>query len=951
MRQRHRLSILLASILAVCGVLLLFFRGEPGTSGIEPHGATGAQPMDAVNAASARARIPATPPLESTVSPSDGFFVVRVVTPAGPVSEARVRAWLRVSVDGAESNPWRLASEGVTGDDGTLRLPAGPGDYLLSAHATGHAPARREATRPVGVAETKVELALSTGVSLRGRIVAEGRNEPVPMADVTLRPYPSAAIAWAEPASLPEESSFATSDERGHFQFANLSPGRYALTAEAPGFSPRTVRFLQVPTLAELVVGLWGAGTLEGFVVDAKGQPVAGAEVLASGGPAPVQATTSEGGGFAFEVQAGTWVLTARHGDSVGRIPGALSVAPSETLRGLTVALGAASGLEGRVFATDGAPVREATLVASPSLAKGELGRATSGGEGAYRMALPPGDYDIRVEAPGFASTHVTAIVVPSGAFAPLDVKLVPATAEVEGTVTNASGQPVAHAEVRAGQREGLARSTRADEQGVYLLTGLAPGPTSVRARREGAQGWATRLETLKSGTRARVDLTLAESGIVQGRVTLASGEPVPEPAVVRAMLRGGTGGGTNMSWTETDAEGLYRLELPAGVYQLTAVLPRARFIYFHQDDPAVTVPEGGSIQQDLVLLEERGITGTVRESSNAPSPFAAVAAVQGGDFPITVRVLADEDGSFAIPARPSGAPPLAELVAYNSGRVARVANVGEGQGPVELRLQAAAHLRGRVVARTGTPPDGFTLTLTEVGGEELPWAGAAPTTRQFPGSTFDLRDAPGQPLKLSVSTLDGRSGEAVVTLSPGGSADVEIPLTQGASSLLGRAVWSRDGGPASGVAVFLDRTVTSSPDTVTGPDGRFRLEAVRPGAHTVRLMPPEGRVETRGVRVAEVEATDLGDIPVSPRRATPGTLGAGYSEDRGHVSFAWLTPEGPAARAGIIVGDRLLAVDGVVVRNRQEAEQRSHGAPGSPVTLRLVRGGGEQELHAIRAD
>ncbi|AGC45245.1 PDZ domain-containing protein [Myxococcus stipitatus DSM 14675] len=951
MRQRQRFFILPALLLAVCAVLLLWFRGAPDTSDTEPQGVTGAQPLATASAPSARAPAPATPPLESTLSPADGFFVVRVVTSAGPVSGARVRAWLRGSAGGSEANPWRLASEGVSGEDGTLRLLAGPGDYLLSAHAPGHAPARREATRPVGVAETAVELSLSTGVSLQGRVVAEGRNEPVPLADITLRPYPGTAIAWAEPVSLPEESAVATSDERGRFQLSNLAPGRYALTAEAPGFSPRTLRFLQVPTSAELVVGLWGAGTLEGFVVGAQGQPVAGAEVLASGGPAPVRATTSEGGGFAIEVQAGTWVVTARQGASVGRIPGSLSVAPGETLRGLTVTLGAASGLEGRVLASDGTPVREATLVASPSGATGELGRATCGPEGAYRLELPPGDYDVRAQAPGFAPTRVSAIVVPSGAFAPLDVKLEATTAEVEGTVTNASGQPVAHAEVRAGPREGFSRSTRTDEQGGYLLTGLAPGPTSVRARRDGAQGWASRVETLKSGTRARVDLTLAESGIVQGRVTLASGEPVPEPAVVRAMPRGGAGGGANMAWTETDAEGLYRLELPAGVYQLTAVLPRARFIYFHQDDPAVTVPEGSSVHQDLVLLEERGITGTVRESSGAPSPFAAVAAVQGGDFPITVRVLADEDGSFAIPARPPGAPPLAALVAHNSGRVARVANVGEGKGPVELRLQAAARVSGRVVARTGAPPDGFTLTLTEVDGEELPWAGTAPTTRQFPGSTFELRDAPGQPLKLSVRTQDGRTGEAVVSLAPGGGADVEIPLTQGDSSLSGRAVWSREGGPASGVSVFLDRPVTSRPDAVTGPDGRFRLEAVRPGAHTVRLMPPEGRVETRGVKVAEVEATDLGDIPVSPRRATPGTLGAGYSEDRGYVSFAWLTPEGPAARAGIAVGDRLLAVDGVVVRNRLEAEQRSHGAPGSPVRLRLVRGGGEQELHAIRAD
>ena len=99
-----------------------------------------------------------------------------------------------------------------------------------------------------------------------------------------------------------------------------------------------------------------------------------------------------------------------------------------------------------------------------------------------------------------------------------------------------------------------------------------------------------------------------------------------------------------------------------------------------------------------------------------------------------------------------------------------------EGQGPQSLRLQPAATLRGRVVSAGGTPPDGFVLELHEPDGEELPWAGASPTARRFPGDTFFLPDAPGQRLQLSVRTADGRTGEAQVTLTPGGSAEVEVP-------------------------------------------------------------------------------------------------------------------------------------------------------------------------------
>lgn len=86
-------------------------------------------------------------------------------------------------------------------------------------------------------------------------------------------------------------------------------------------------------------------------------------------------------------------------------------------------------------------------------------------------------------------------------------------------------------------------------------------------------------------------------------------------------------------------------------------------------------------------------------------------------------------------------------------------------------------------------------------------------------------------------------------------------------------------------------------------------------------------------------------------RHAAPGTVGAGLSEERGRVSFTWLAPEGPAARAGMRVGDTLVAVDGVEVRSRQEAEVRLRGTPGTPVRLRVRRGAGEHSVQLTRAD
>ncbi|WNZ61512.1 carboxypeptidase-like regulatory domain-containing protein [Myxococcus sp. MxC21-1] len=402
----------------------------------------------------------------------------------------------------------------------------------------------------------------------------------------------------------------------------------------------------------------------------------------------------------------------------------------------------------------------------------------------------PPGEYDVTVRAAGMTGRVFEAVVVNPGGHTPLDVRLEPATAALEGLVVDAEGRPLGGAQVRAepASFSGVAHTALTDAEGAWKLEGLEAGPTSVRARREGSQRWTSRMETLKAGVVTRADFTLADSGSVWGQVTRASGGPLTEPALVHAVPRGGSGTAS----TETDAQGQFQLELPAGVYQLVALLHQTPAIYFHMEsDPFVTVPSGGAVRQDLLLKEDSVLSGVVLEPSGVPSPLAIVAAIQGGDFPMTRKERADEAGQFAMPPRPQGAQPL-ELVAHNAGRVGRLPAAHEDQAPLTVRLEPAATLRGRVVAGSGAAPEGFTLELLEANGEALPWAGAWPTTRRFAGSTFLLPDAPAQALKVTVRTEDSRTGEAQVTLRPGGTSDVEVPLTGGVASISGRAVWSR---------------------------------------------------------------------------------------------------------------------------------------------------------------
>jgi hypothetical protein len=890
--------------------------------------------------------------LEAPADLSAGTFRIRVLAAGKPLAGARVQAYLQGADDGTGQMPWRRVGEGTTGADGTVRLPAGPGFYLLSASAQGHAPARREVDRPSGEAETVVELSLPAGVELRGRVIAAGRGEPVPLAEVSLHPYTQAVRAWVEAVTLPEESATATSDPHGRFTFSGLAPGRYSLTAMAPGFSQRSMRVVTVPSTGELEVTLWASSFLEGFVLSEDGKPVAGAEVMALGGREVPSTTTGAGGGFSLEVSNGTYVLAARQGERMGRIPQMLEVAPGETLRDLRIPLGAPSGLTGTVTASpEGAPVAGARVSAGPSRKPGEVGSALTGADGRYTLDLPPGDYDVVVVSPGWTSAVRDGLVIAPGQRPTVDFRLDGMTA-VEGRVTNVEGQPITGAYVKAHRLRGpagLTRSTRTDANGAYRLEGVEVGTAVVSARREQTEHWTMKSAEVKPGTTAQVDFTLTDTGIVQGQVRQASGAPLQQPALVRAMTKHATFG--EFTYTDTDAEGRYQLELPAGVYQLIAVNPGARYVFSHQDDLAVTVPAGAALVQDLLLADDQGVRGTVLEPSGAPSPYATAVALQRGDFAMALPVEADEEGHFIFPPRGADATPL-DLIAHNAGRVGEFSGAREDT-EVTIRLRPAATLRGRVVARTGAAPTGFSLQLFQKDGSTLPWLERSNPERTFTGDTFELYDAPGLPLRVSVRTTDGRTGEAQVTLTPGQSAEIEVRLTGGSASILGRTVWSGSNAPAEGVSIFLDKQLSGTSDAQTGPEGRFLLKDVKPGQHTVRLWASaDGQPVTRTVTVASGEAVDLGNVTVETRKTTPGTIGAGFSEDRGWVSVAWVKADGPAARAGVRVGDRLLAVDGLAVRSRQEAEQRTRGTPGSPVQLSLRREDGqEQQLQLTRAD
>ena len=938
-------AIVAAAIIAIATI----DTGSAPTRDEAPPAATGDAPAEARLAPAASAAAPAGPsraearrpqpsgtrPIEHPATAADGFIEVRALAGGKPLAGARVTLYERGEEPGGS---FRLAGAGATGADGGLRLPARAGRYLVSARGGGLAPARQEVQRPAGEPVTRVVLELAAPSSLAGRVVAKQGKEAVPLAEIVL----------AAGAAPPEEEARATADTSGRFRFDGLAPGRYRAEASASGYA-RATRQLEVPG-GEVTLELLASSFIEGFVVDALGQPAGGALITASvapepatGAPEPATATATGSGSFSLEVEPRTWQLAARRGDEAGALDAPVTVLAGATARGVRIALGAAAGIAGTVVAQQpgaavaqlpGAPgagpgaaatgawqpVAGAAVAVSRHDARGSEGRAVTDAAGAFAVTgLAPGSYDVEIGAEGFGTEVRRGVTVNAGQRFPLRVEL-HGTGAVEGWVRDASGRGVPGALVL----DGTAASARADDGGAYRMPGLLAGHRGISARRDGAAGGETRLADIREGATARLDFTLKDEGLLAGRV-IGKGKRI---AWVRAipMTRGQ---GTTAPTIPVDPDGGYSASLPEGSYGVDAAWAgggrqsRREF---------VAIEPGRTVRHDITLPDDPGtadaFSGTVLEPDGTPSAHAHVVARANGHFAFASTT--DETGAFQA-ARPRADLPDTFTLEARSGGRKGTALVAPQQADAVVQLLPAAALRGQVIA-AGAPPDSFIVS-------------AAGQSLEFAGDRFELRDLPGEKVHVVVSTRDGRTGQADVALAPGATSEVEVALVEDAV-LLGRALDEATRAPLANALVSVGQASGYS-----GADGRFRLANLPPGELTVRVWLEGWQSFQKKAALASAAPLDLGDVLLQRLRAGPGTIGIQLRGDSEGVRVVGVVDGSPADRAGLRTGDAIVAVDGAAVNGVDDARRRISGAPGAPVQITVLRNGTERlVIPVIRA-
>ncbi len=118
--------------------------------------------------------------------------------------------------------------------------------------------------------------------------------------------------------------------------------------------------------------------------------------------------------------------------------------------------------------------------------------------------------------------------------------------------------------------------------------------------------------------------------------------------------------------------------------------------------------------------------------------------------------------------------------------------------------------------------------------------------------------------------------------------------------------------------------------------DLRWRLlRASGESAAAIEVERPDGARLSRSLPLADVSGTDWEGNFMS-------TLG--LRADLGAPLIDDVVADKPAARAGLMKGDRIVAIDGAQVRSPAEVAAKTNAKPGGEVTFRIVRDGVERD-------
>ncbi|HYM60820.1 MAG TPA: carboxypeptidase regulatory-like domain-containing protein [Thermoanaerobaculia bacterium] len=731
--------------------------------------------------------------------------------------------------------------------------------------------------------EKSLDLKITAGAPLTGRVVAADRTTPVAKATVEI-----------------DGANAAVSADDGTFTIPHAPATWNSLTATLGD----RIGDRAAGTKGAIAVKLGPASLVSGTVRDAKSQlPLAGAEVRLSSGSGfaitPVHSAMSDAkGNFSMAVRPGNYQLTVlRPGHTVA--PAALSVKEGQKLV-KNIWASQRARVTGTVLDEDKNPVAAAKVtvqqvsrdpmnaIVRGNFFAGQQAPQYSGPDGHFVARNVEPDADVQMEAlkKGFPPARSGSLHLAGGERRTGIVITIPRGVLVTGRVVDKDGRPVAGAVI----------STQESDRGGFggmrrMIMGAFRdrGDDSVKTANDG-----TFFLRVKEGT---WDFSFHHDGYsvkaVRAQQVAANGKPIlvtldPAVEITGRVTRGGAGvegvqvsavGEGGMSDAMTASDGTFQLtNLSPGQVILNAMkqdafVQQTRPVMAPSHDVLIDIPPGGRIAGHVVDKT------THQPVTNFE---AGISTSRGGGgvnivMPPQTKSFTSDDGTFTLDNVPAGAHEVVVRAAgYTTAHVPGI-NVEEGKTvpDVAVELDTGVKLTGRVTGPDGAPVGGALVRLQQGGGRGAMRIAINPsdnaTTITEPTGEYEL-DALESGEQTFQFTHSGYLAETRNLNLSGKDARLDVQLSAG-MAVTGLVV--TDGGVPVGDATVRASSASEGgfgQTTRSDSTGAFRFDGLAPG-HYAFSGSKSGYADGR--------LTDV-DITASPNvRISLGSGGSVY----GHVT------------------------------------------------------------------
>lgn len=599
-----------------------------------------------------------------------------------------------------------------TDDEGAFELWVRPGTLELDASADGYAPGHALGLAP----GLQASIVLAPESVLAGRVIDRASGKPVEGARVSVggEPLPG----------MPVPSTFTDAD--GGFRLTGLEPGRYRPVATAAGRlgdAPRSVVLGLGETVEDITVSMIAAPIVTGRIVTAEGNGCPqGVVALQGKGSGRTLAEMTDGSGVVVfdAVLPDTYdVLVACVGQTNEGPPPTLTVADTD-VREQTWEVAAGATMSGRVLDASGAALADASIsayITGPGA--GPAHGAHTDADGRFRLeGLGPGNYTVQASHGEHGEASKVDVAVAKDG---VEVELrLAETGAIEGTVTDADGEPQGGAIIR--HRSPPFRSVVAKDDGTFRLAGMPTGTFTLMAERSANEVSTSASVSVTAGETSELQLTLpATKGTITGVVMGEDGDVVQDAIVTTlpdaivdgrgreqgmGQLHGLAGFGRDRAPVLTDAEG--RFEIPVYADGTHTVLVQRRG---GGETHADHVAAGAHVKLEIPALASISGRAVSAEGQGAKALGIRLRNLATGSA-LTETFYID-DGAFQFGDLAAGKYELVATSEQGRARAEVELSAGEAVEDLMVSLVGGVTVRGKVVdVTTGKPVEGMMVLM-----------------------------------------------------------------------------------------------------------------------------------------------------------------------------------------------------------------------------------------------